>query len=57
MSPQDKLNTQHHGSRSVALLRLVRVHLQQSNNPALAEHIDMVRFLEHVINNEIKSCG
>ena len=57
MSPQDKLNTQHHGNRSVELLRQVKVHLQQSNNPTLAEQIDMVRILEFVINNEVKSCG
>lgn len=57
MSPQDILNTQHHGTRSVELLRQVKVHLQQSNNPALAEQIDMVRILEYVIDAEVKNCG
>ena len=57
MSPQDILNTQHHGNRSVELLRQVRVHLQQSGNSALADQLDAVRILEFVIDNEVKSCG
>ena len=55
MSPQDILNTQHHGNRSVELLRQVRVHLQQSGNSALADQLDAVRILELAIDNEVKS--
>ena len=57
MNPQDKLNTQHHGNRSVELLRQVRVHLQQSGNSALADQLDAVRILESMIDNEVKNCG
>ena len=57
MSPQDKLNTQHHGTRAVELLRQVQVHLQQSRNPRLAEQIDAMRIFEAVIDIEVKNCG
>jgi hypothetical protein len=57
MNPQDILNTQHHGNQAVELLRQVQVHLQQSNNPYLAEQIDAVRILAFMIENEVKSCG
>lgn len=57
MNPQDILNTQHHGKHAVELLRQVRVHLQQSGNPRLAEQIDAVRIAEAVIDIEVTHCG
>jgi len=57
MTPQDILNTQHHGHRSVELLRQVRVHLQQSGNSTLADQLDAVRILELEILVEVKNCG
>jgi hypothetical protein len=57
MNPQDKLNTQHHGTQAVELIRRVCVHLHQSGNPRLALQIEALRVAEMTIDIEVKHCG
>jgi hypothetical protein len=57
MSPQDKLNTQHHGNQAIELLRRVSVHLTQSGNPQLEAQQNLARTLQTLIDIEVSRVG
>ena len=57
MSPQNKLNTQHHGNQAIELLRRVSVHLTQSGNPQLEAQQNLVNTLQVLIEIEVDNCG
>ena len=57
MSPQDKLNLQHHGNKAIDLLRQVEEHLSKSGCTELGQHCQITGMLQAVIEYEVASRG